>query len=283
MRAMGGSRLLVARGVLAAVSLWLAPACVPEDPPEGPRTRPRAFALATAEPRAEPNTRRPAPSSSARKAPRTARPRPLGAKGPAASDPLIDAPFSDDFERTSLGASYRTTSSAWRISGGRLCATRAHNQPVWLARRIPRNARIEFDAQSSSPDGDIKVEVWGDGESGATKRSYDDATSYVVIFGGWKNSFHVLARKNEHGRDRKQLELDDETNDARLLPVEPDRTYHFRVERRDGKTVRWFVDDIEILSFHDPEPLAGPGHDHFGFNDWETPVCFDNLAITPLD
>jgi hypothetical protein len=54
------------------------------------------------------------------------------------------------------------------------------------------------------------------------------------------------------------------------------------VIRDDGKTVRWYVDDLEILSFTDPSPLAGPGHDHFGFNNWEVPLCFDNLEVTPL-
>ena len=29
-------------------------------------------------------------------------------------------------------------------------------------------------------------------------------------------------------------------------------------------------------------PLAGVGHDHFGFNDWEAKVCFDNVRVTPL-
>ena len=32
-----------------------------------------------------------------------------------------------------------------------------------------------------------------------------------------------------------------------------------------------------MFKFTDPEPLSGPGHDHFGFNDWEVPVCFDNV------
>ena len=44
----------------------------------------------------------------------------------------------------------------------------------------------------------------------------------------------------------------------------------------------WLVDDIEILSFTDPNPLKGTDHQHVGFNDWDVPVCFDNLKITPL-
>jgi hypothetical protein len=33
---------------------------------------------------------------------------------------------------------------------------------------------------------------------------------------------------------------------------------------------------------NDPEPLEGPGHDHFAFNDWEAELWFDNLHIQPL-
>jgi hypothetical protein len=32
----------------------------------------------------------------------------------------------------------------------------------------------------------------------------------------------------------------------------------------------------------DPQPLGGPGHDHFAFNNWSVPLTFDNLRITPL-
>jgi hypothetical protein len=54
------------------------------------------------------------------------------------------------------------------------------------------------------------------------------------------------------------------------------------VERTDGKTVKWSVNGLEYLTFPDQLPLAGMGHDHFGFNDWETKVCFDNVKVTPL-
>ena len=50
----------------------------------------------------------------------------------------------------------------------------------------------------------------------------------------------------------------------------------------DGKTVKWWVDGNEMLSYVDPAPLAGAGHDHFGFNDWDVKVCFDNVRVVPL-
>jgi hypothetical protein len=196
--------------------------------------------------------------------------------------PKIEAPFSDNFDRSELGADWNVTGGPWTMREGRLCVSGAHNHPAWLLRRLPVNARIEFEATSSSPEGDLKTEVWGDGQSAATGNSYTNATSYIVIFGGWKNTFHVLARLDEHAPDRTEMRVEPGETDPRAQPVLPDRAYRFKIERTDGKTVRYFVDDIEILSLKDPNPLVGEGHEHLGFNDWQVPVCFDNLVITPL-
>jgi hypothetical protein len=172
--------------------------------------------------------------------------------------------------------------NVWRIENGKLCGQGARNHGVWLNRTLPVNARIEFDAQSFAPEGDLKAEVWGDGRSYATGTSYTNATSYLVIFGGWNNSIHAIARINEHGRDRKEIAVDPKSDDPRQRPVGPGQLYHFKIERTDGKTVKWYVDDQEMRTFVDPSPLAGMGHDHFGFNDWNAKVCFDNVKVTPL-
>ena len=109
-----------------------------------------------------------------------------------------------------------------------------------------------------------------------------NATSHLAIFGGWQNKFHVLARIDEHGKDRKELPVDETSDDPRQRPVVPGQTYRFKIERTDGQTVRWSVDGMDMLSYTDPEPLAGAGHEYFGFNEWEVKVCFDNLKIVPL-
>jgi hypothetical protein len=109
-----------------------------------------------------------------------------------------------------------------------------------------------------------------------------DATGYIVIFGGWKNSLHVLARLNEHGSDRRELSLVTGSDDPRTAPVAEGRSYRFEIERTDGRTVRFSVDDTLIHSFEDQEPLSGAGHEYFGFNDWTVPVCFDDVLVTPL-
>jgi len=172
--------------------------------------------------------------------------------------------------------------ATWRIENGRLCGQNAQNHGVWLNRVLPPNARIEFDAMSDSPMGDLKCEVWGDGQSAATKQTYDNATSYLTILGGWKNTLHVLARINEHGGDRQVIQVDPTSDDPRQRPVARGQVYRFKIERSDGKTVKWWVGDTEMLSFPDQNPLVGMGHDHFGFNDWEVKVCFDNVKVTPL-
>jgi hypothetical protein len=197
-------------------------------------------------------------------------------------DPTITKEFRDGFDRLVLGGEWSTTGPEWFVQNGRLCVQNAHNHPAWLRKKIPTNARIEFDAISTSGEGDLKAEFWGDGRSAAQTISYNAATSYLTIFGGWKNQFHVLARIDEHAHDRPEVRIDESSDDLRARRVEPNRTYHFKVVRDDGKTVHWYIDDLEILSYPDPLPLKGSGHDHFGFNDWEVRACFDNLVIVPL-
>ena len=172
--------------------------------------------------------------------------------------------------------------NAWRVENGKMCVDNAHNHGVWLNRTLPINARVEFDAWAMTDDGDLKAEVWGDGKSYATGSSYTNATSYLAILGGWKNTLQVLARLDEHGADRKAIPIVKETDDPRQRAVQRGQLYQFRIERTDGKTVRWTVNGVEYLSWNDPQPLAGQGHDHFGFNEWEAKVCFDNVKVTPL-
>lgn len=172
--------------------------------------------------------------------------------------------------------------SQWRVENGKLCVDNAHNHGVWLNRTLPVNARIEFDAMAYTEEGDLKAEVWGDGKSYATGTSYTNATSYLTILGGWKNSLQVLARQNEHGTDRKEIPIVKETDDPRQRAVQRGQNYQFKIERTDGKTIKWSVNGVEYLTWNDPQPLAGQGHDHFGFNEWEAKVCFDNVKVTPL-
>jgi hypothetical protein len=188
------------------------------------------------------------------------------------TDPAIGpSGFTDNFERQTLGDHWNNTGGPYEIRSGTLHVQGARNKPVWLRRVLPRDVRVEFDVRSDSPEGDIKVELFGDGVSSAQSASYT-ATSYVVIFGGWNNSLNVLARMDEHAKDRVV---------GPSYKVIPGRTYRMKVERR-GKTIKAWVDDRELLKMEDPKPLWGRGHDHFAFNNWRSDLWFDNLRITPI-
>lgn len=191
----------------------------------------------------------------------------LLAAGPIActekKEDLAPIPFSDDFERAELGPSW-TRSPGWRIDQGQVFSAGTRNQALWLRAALPDDAVIELDARSESPAGDIKFEIYADGKN--------HASGYILIFGGWNNTISTIARLDEHGADRQELR-------QRGL-VQMGRTYHMKVVRRD-KVIRWYVDGKLLLDYYDSEPLRGPGHDRFGFNDWEAKLYFDNLVIRP--
>lgn len=202
--------------------------------------------------------------------------------GQASPDPVIVGVFEDQFQRKQLGSDWLALSDAWKIENGKLCVQGAKNHPIWLRRRLPRNAIVQFNATSSSTDGDIKAEIWGDGRSAAAGVSYDDATGYLAVFGGWRNQLHVLARLDEHGSDRQEIKLKRGSAEFITRTVIPHQMYRFRVERSDGKTVQFSVNGHKLLTYSDDKPLFGEGHEHFGFNDWQVGVCFDKLSVTSL-
>ena len=190
------------------------------------------------------------------------------------SAPAITTAFRDTFDRASLGSDWKDTSDdkAYRIENGELVVKSSFNHPLWLARPIPRDAKIDFDCWSNDDAGDLKVEVWGDGKSFSTDRvgAYT-SSAYNFIFGGWHNQLSTLARMHEHGDDRQ----------SRADPrVEKGRHYHFTISRK-GTRVEWRIDGQPFLSLDDSQPLEGPGHDHFAFTNWEAELHFDNLVIVP--
>jgi hypothetical protein len=192
----------------------------------------------------------------------------------AKDPPPVSGVFYDTFEREELGPNWNATGDGYRIVNGQLSAKGSHNHPLWLKKKLPRNVRIEFDAWSTEKRGDLKVEVFGDGQSFDPDKGRYLATSYVAIFGGWGNSKSMLARLDEHIPSNK------ERSDVKVVPGQH---YHWRIERR-ANTLTWYVDDMAkpFLQYDDPEPLEGEGHEFFAFNNWETDTWFDNLVITAL-
>jgi len=189
--------------------------------------------------------------------------------------PPITAPYHDTFDRDTTGADYYASGDGYEVKDGALSAKGAHNHPMWLRAKLPRDVRIELDCWSTEKRGDIKVEVFGDGKSYDPDGGQYTATGYEVIMGGWFNSKSIIARLNEHGP--VNVDVFQRTD----VKVVPNKRYHWRIERV-GKLLSWFIDDVKIISFEDPKPLEGSGHDYFAFNNWETDTWFDNLSITPL-
>ena len=190
-------------------------------------------------------------------------------------DPELGQSFADNFERTNLGASYFDTIGRYRIINGQLNIEKAYNNPLWLRRKLPRNVQVDLDVKSLSSDGDMKVELYGDGESFARDRGAYVSSGYVLCMGGWHNTKSFIARRLEHGREG--IDIVSRTD----VKVVPGKTYHWRIVRK-GKELTWYIDGKLFLSYHDDEPLYGRGHEHFGFNNWEADVWYDNLKITAL-
>jgi hypothetical protein len=188
--------------------------------------------------------------------------------------PPITGRWTDDFERDEVGSNYYQTGEGFRLTGGALNARGAYNKPLWLRKKLPRNVQIELTAWSKSPDGDIKVEVFGDGTSSDPDKGGYMATSYVLVQGGWRNTKSILARQNEHGQEMA----------SRTGPrVVPGQKYRWKITRKDG-VITWYVDDMETpyLRYEDQRPLEGAGHEYLGFNNWEADTWFDDLVVTPL-
>jgi hypothetical protein len=167
--------------------------------------------------------------------------------------------FSDDFERSEPGENW-INRSKWKIEKGELTVSEDHNSGLWLAKPVPQSVRIEFEARSESDEGDIKFEVFCS--------SQNHQTGYILIMGGWNNSVSIIARLNEHGDDRIEIEK----------KVKKGEKYRFTVFRTDT-TLYWFVNNELFMSYPEEEPLKGA---YFGFNDWKSKVYFDNLKIYRL-
>jgi hypothetical protein len=185
-------------------------------------------------------------------------------------------PYADDFDRETLGGNWNATDpSAVRIDNGSVLIQNAHNHPVWLTQAIPENATIDVDAWTDSAEGDLKLEIWGDGHSffdGPNIHAAYDSTGYVFILGGWHNPESVIARMQEHGNDRVG---------RADFHVETGKHYHWHIVRK-GEQIRWEIDGQPFLQLNDPHPLTGEGHRYLAIGDWESPVHFDNLKIQPL-
>ena len=181
--------------------------------------------------------------------------------------------FEDAFDRAEVGDKYKPSepdlghaAGTWKIENGRLVAEKIHNANLWLQIPLPERVRVEVDARAETDVGDIKAEIFGDGQT--------HQSGYIAIMGGWKNSINCLARRDEHSEERKQ--------DARCGPggrcIEPNVDYHWTFIRTDN-VLKWYVDGSLFLEYDDKHPVMGR---HFAFGNWEARGSFDNLKIYDL-
>ena len=190
-------------------------------------------------------------------------------------------PFKDDYaDPNTVSAKYFSTGGLWRTTDdGWLLSPGVKNNPLWLKASLPNDVAVEFDVKSMSPEGDIKMEIFGDGS--------DHASGYVLIHGGWNNSISIIARLDEHAPPMSTVPPDTYRSDTRVrveanpFRVDIGKVYHWRVERR-GKVISWSIDGQPFMRFEDPMPLTGKGHDRMAFSSWEAQLYFDNLTVTAL-
>ena len=188
--------------------------------------------------------------------------------------PALTEPFTDGFERGEVGSDWNNTGAEYKTVSGALSIKGAHNHPLWLRRKLPANVIVELDVTARSPDGDLKIELMGDGQSFDPDQGRYDPTGYMFVFGGWKNSLSIISKLGEH---------DDAVKARRPEPrVEPGRTYHWKIVKRGG-VLDWEIDGKPFLQYFDPQPLSGPGHEFFAFNNWESDAVYDNVRIRPAD
>lgn len=187
--------------------------------------------------------------------------------------------FRDDFEGDTLSQRWQPSHGPQLAKGagiemknGRLVLKGRRNHPLWLRAPHPDNFRLEFEVWPQSHEMDVKFEVAGDGHSRATASQYR-GSGYVLIFGGWNGTKHMIARRDEHGEQVVTREASG---------LDPQRRYHFKVIRR-GAKLSWWVDGQHLLTYFDEEPLTGSQHRFFAFNNWNAEVHFDHLRLFALD
>lgn len=174
-------------------------------------------------------------------------------------------PFEDTFDRAELGPDWVKSGGQWTLEGGAVSTPGANNAPLFLQVDLPADVVVEVDVFSATKAVDAKIELMTDGRT--------HQSGYVFILGGWSNKISVIARLDEHGADRKEKSPTEVTGS---------RWYRWRVEKKGGQ-LTWLLDGQPYMSFSDPAPLEGKGHNRFALNNWQNQLRFDNLRIWPHD
>ncbi|RKG97560.1 hypothetical protein D7V97_34155, partial [Corallococcus sp. CA053C] len=217
------------------------------------------------------------------------------------ADITATVPYAQSFNDPAVVArDFFSTGAYWRVTGGELLGPAPKNNPLWLQAALPDDVAVEFDVRPEYPEGDIRVELFGNGR--------DPASGYVLVQGGWNNGLSVIARRdiNAPGLDALQrraariaergggqgadlvatgvFQKDTAMRvESRVgTPVQAGRVYHWRIERR-GNVLKWAIDGTLVAELDDPFPFKGKGHDRLGLSGWESQLFFDNLRVGTPD
>ena len=176
--------------------------------------------------------------------------------------------FEESFDASTLSKAWTVTKGGdWSIVDGWAHSKSAKNKGLWLTGfKLPEAVRIEFDVRSEPRgkkrfEGDAKCEVFN------TEPAHEKG--YILVNGGWNNQLDIIARLDEHGKDRKEV---------KSRPVEKSKVYRWAIVRTAGN-ILWFRDEKLFMSYDDAAPIKGR---YFGFNNWEAHLYFDNLKIYEL-
>jgi len=185
-------------------------------------------------------------------------------------------PWRDAFDDPSkLEANYFSTGGLWRVREGELISPGVKNNPLWLKASLPHDVTVEFDVRAMTGEGDVRLELFGDG--------VDAASGYEIVQGAINNGPSSISRFGISGtpagstvtRASGGVHLD-----VPAPRIEVGKRVHHRVERA-GNALRWYIDGALIGTFVDPFPLEGKGHDRLGLSGYEATLAFDNLTVTP--
>lgn len=169
--------------------------------------------------------------------------------------------YQSDFSKP-LGAEWKNEGGDWTVENGTLRSRDAKNKDLVLLKPLPKEATIELEVISHSPQVDIKFRAWGD----AAKNLHDGA--YHFILAGWNNTISTIAPLGEH--DPRRVE--------RREALKSEHWYTLRLQRQKGR-FELFVDGQKFLSYDDREPLDPQVFKFFSFANWKTDCEFKNLKI----
>lgn len=173
--------------------------------------------------------------------------------------------YQSDFTKP-LGPEWKNEGGDWQIENGTLRSQNAKNKDLVLLKPLPKEAIIELEVISHSPQVDIKFRAWGD----AAKDLHDGA--YHFILAGWNNTISTIAPLGEH--DPRRVE--------RREPLQSDHWYKLRLVRQKGR-FDLFVDGQKFISYDDREPLDAQTYKYFSFANWKTNCEFRNLKISSIE